>query len=244
MRRDPLSSRRHLIRVLASGALLVPIVSHTFARGDPSPSTPSGPNILLIVTDDQRAAADTLLGHAEDARAVRGPGNELPQLHGDHAALLPVAIHDLQRSLRAQHRRLSRIRTQSPYRRSTSGRRSRPTCTRPDTRPGSPGSSSSTGRSGTTLRTSTDGPPSSGGYEDPVFNVDGTVRTLHGVLLEHPGRPVRGHLADVRIVRCDAVVPLRRPASAALSLHAGRAVSRRHRAAMEAGTCLQRAARR
>ncbi len=54
------ASVRPFVRAIASSALLVPILIPALARGQQAPSTPSGPNILLIVTDDQRAAIDTL----------------------------------------------------------------------------------------------------------------------------------------------------------------------------------------
>ena len=61
MKREPSPFRRRRIGVFASAALLVsPILSPALAGGDAAPSTPSGPNILLIVTDDQRAAVDTM----------------------------------------------------------------------------------------------------------------------------------------------------------------------------------------
>ena len=73
MKRDPSPFRRLRIGAFALAALLVsPILSPAFAGGEAAPATPSGPNILLIVTDDQRAAVRHDVGHAEDAGAVRG----------------------------------------------------------------------------------------------------------------------------------------------------------------------------
>ncbi len=78
MRRDPRSSRRRLVPILASGALLAPALGHVFATGDAPPSAPSGPNILLIVTDDQRAAADTLTVMPKTRELFEDQGTNYP----------------------------------------------------------------------------------------------------------------------------------------------------------------------
>ena len=55
-----LPCRRALLQAMASAAVLLPILSPVTGSSRTAQTTTSRPNILLIVTDDQRAAVDTM----------------------------------------------------------------------------------------------------------------------------------------------------------------------------------------
>lgn len=179
MRRDQHYSRRHLIRVVASGALLVPIVSSALTRGDPAPSTPSGPNILLIVTDDQRAAADTMSVMPRTRALFEDQGTNYPNFMVTTPLCCPSRSTIF--SGRYAHNTGVHTNTDADAVQAFDQRATIQAYLRE--------AGYQTGIAGKFLNTWPVGqdPPNfnrwaifGGGYEDPVFNVDGTVRTLPG----------------------------------------------------------------
>ena len=73
-----LPCRRALLQAMASAAVLLPILSPVTGSSRTSQTTTSRPNILLIVTDDQRAAVDTMSAMPKTRALFEHQGTNYP----------------------------------------------------------------------------------------------------------------------------------------------------------------------
>ena len=185
--------------------------------GDAALSTSSGPNILLIVTDDQRAAVDTMSVMPKTRALFEDQGTNFP----NYVVTTPLCCPSRSSIFSGRYAHNTGVQT------NTDAADVQAFDQQATIQAYLHEAGYQTGIAGKFFNTWPVGqdPPNfdrwaifGGGYVDPVFNVDGTVRIHPGYSTNVLVGPVRGHAADVRILRLDAVVPLSHAAGAALSI--------------------------
>lgn len=176
------SSRRHLLAAMASSAFLVPVLMSMPSKGGsgPAPLVPSSrPNILLIVTDDQRAAADTMSVMPKTRALFEDQGTNFP----NYVVTTPLCCPSRSSIFSGRYAHNTGVQT------NTDAADVQAFDQRATIQAYLHEAGYQTGFAGKFFNTWPVGqdPPNfdrwaifGGGYIDPVFNVDGTVRT-------HPG---------------------------------------------------------
>lgn len=180
MRREARSSLRLLVGAIASAALLVPSgMGPALAGEERAPTPASRPNILLIVTDDQRAAVDTLSVMPKTRALFEGEGTNFP----NYMVTTPLCCPSRSTIFSGRYAHNTGVQT------NTNAEDVQAFDQRATIQAYLRGAGYQTGIAGKFLNTWPVGqdPPNfdrwaifGGGYVDPVFNVDGTVRIHSG----------------------------------------------------------------